>query len=220
MQSADIIGRKFGLLTVIDRDYDFKSNKQTKWICKCECGNVKSIFRNSLIQGRAKSCGCMMYKGKKGVNQTHGMSKTRIYREWSSMLRRCKENSPDAKLYYNRGISVCEEWQNDFLSFYEWSMRNGYDDSLSIDRIDNDNGYFPGNCRWIPIEQQQSNKSNNVKVQYNGKEYCLRGLCAELNFPYKTAHRRYQRMKAKGIFDIEKLFAPIKTNRIAFKYRK
>lgn len=158
---------------------------------------------------------------KKGINKTHGMSKTRIYHEWTSMRRRCKQNSPDAYLYYDRGISVCDEWQNDFMPFYQWSMENGYSDNLTIDRINNDLGYYPENCRWITIEKQQSNKRNNVKVQYNGKEYCLRQLCKEVDFPYKTAHRRYQRMKNKNqSINIEKLFAPIQTDKISFRYRK
>lgn len=220
MKNRNIIGCKFGHLTVIDRDYNYKSPKHTKWICLCDCGAMKSVFRNSLISGASKSCGCKQYEGKKGINQTHGMSKTRIYREWSSMRRRCKENSIDAKYYFERNIFVCDEWENDFVAFYEWAVNNGYSDSLTIDRINNDMGYSPENCRWITNKQQQSNKSNNVKVQYNGEDYCLRSLCIELNFPYKTAHRRYQKMKAKGFFDIEKLFAPIQTNRISFKYRK
>ena len=76
-------------------------------------------------------------------------------------------------------------------------------------------GYSPENCQWITNEKQQSNKSNTVKVRYNGKDYCLRSLCRELNFPYKTAHKRYQKMKAKNNFSIEKLFAPINNKKSA-----
>lgn len=217
----DISGQHFGNLTVIKRDTSYISNKHTKWICQCNCGNTKSIFRNALINGSTKSCGCQQFKGKPGINQTHGMSKTRIYHEWLSMRRRCAKNSPDAYLYFNRGITVCNEWQNNFMLFYQWSMENGYNDDLSIDRIDNNRGYCPDNCRWISMSDQQSNKRNNVKVQYNGKEYCLRQLCKKINFPYKTAHRRYQRMKAKNqSINIEKLFAPIQTEKIPFRYRK
>ena len=215
MQDTNIIGRRFGILTVINRDYNYVNPKHTKWICLCDCGNIKSIFRNSLIGGRTQSCGCMQNKGKKGINQTHGLSKTRIYHEWASMRRRCKQNSTDAKSYFYRGISVCEEWENNFMAFYEWSIHNGYSDSLTIDRINNDMGYSPENCQWITNEKQQSNKSNTVKVRYNGKDYCLRSLCRELNFPYKTAHKRYQKMKAKNNFSIEKLFAPINNKKSA-----
>lgn len=220
-KNTDITGKKYGLLTVISRDLDFKSPKHTKWICKCECGNTKSIYKDALISGSTKSCGCQMYKGKKGINATHGMSNTRIYHEWLSMRRRCRPNTRDSKNYSDRGISVCDEWKSDFISFYKWAIENGYDDSLTIDRVDNDKGYSPNNCRWIPIEMQQSNKTNNVYFIYNGKKYCLRGLCKDKGFPYKTAHRRMQRMKARGEeIDIEKLLEPIHKEKIAFKYRK
>lgn len=158
---------------------------------------------------------------KKGINKTHGLSKTHIYLEWLYMRNRCKPNTKNSKTYFERGITVCKEWQSDFLSFYKWAINNGYDDSLSLDRIDNDKGYYPENCRWITIEEQQSNKSNTVKVLYKGKWYCLRTLCTLINFPYKTAHKRYTRMKRKGLpIDTDKLFSPIQTNKISFRYRK
>lgn len=220
-KNTDITDKKYGLLTVISRDFDFKDQKHTKWICKCECGNIKSIYKDALISGKTKSCGCQMYKGKKGINSTHGMSNTRIYHEWISMRKRCKPNTRDSKNYFDRGISVCDEWKSDFMAFYKWAIENGYNDSLTIDRIDNNKGYFPNNCRWMPIEMQQSNKTNNVYFDYNGKKYCLRGLCEDKGFPYKTAHRRMQRMKARGEeIDIEKLLEPIHEEKIAFRYRK
>lgn len=210
MSKRNIVGLRFGILTVLGEDKTFKHQKHQKWICRCDCGNVKSIYSHSLTQGRTKSCGCQMNKGKKGINKTHGMTNTRIYREWSSMRKRCKPNSPNSKHYFSRGITVCKEWEKDFMSFYKWSMDNGYSDELSIDRIDNDKGYSPENCRWITIEDQQSNKSNTIHVMYDGEEYCLRTLCTKIGFPYKTAHKRYRSMKLKGLeIDSEKLFAPL-----------
>lgn len=218
---SDLSNMKFGKLIVVGRDYSYKSSKHTKWICKCECGNVKSIFRNSLISGDCKSCGCQANKGTKGINKTHGLSQSRIYKEWARMKARCRSNSKDAKTYYNRGICVCAEWQNNFDSFYSWAINNGYNDSLSLDRIDNNKGYSPNNCQWISIKEQQSHKSNTLYVFYQGKEWCLHTLCNQLNFPYKTAQKRYYRMKQKGLpIDSDKLFAPIQENKIAIKYRK
>lgn len=218
---SNIINQKFGKLTVLSRDHSFHSSKHTKWICLCECGKKKSIYRSSLISGATKSCGCQQYKNKKSINKTHGMSKTRIYQEWTSMKSRCKSYNSNSKNYYDRGIFVCPEWENDFMSFYKWSIDNGYDDSLSIDRINNDDNYSPHNCRWISIQSQQSNKTNTIKVQYKGKEYCLHTLCKLLNFPYKTAYKRYSRLKNKNLLiTSDKLFAPIQENKIAFKYRK
>ena len=99
---------------------------------------------------------------KKGINKTHGLTHTRIYSEWKNMRNRCKPNHKHSKTYYYRGISVCEEWLNSFENFYEWAINNGYNDNLSLDRIDNDKGYSPSNCHWIPFENQQCNRTNNV----------------------------------------------------------
>lgn len=217
----DITGRKFGMLTVIGRDFSFKSPKRTKWICRCDCGNEKSILRDSLMSGRCNSCGCQMYKSHKGINKTHGMSRTRIYHEWTSMRKRCNPNSKDAKNYYDRSISVCDEWQKSFLPFYEWAMANGYDDTLTIDRIDNNKGYYPENCRWVTIAQQQSNKVNTVHIEYEGETYCLRQLCLKIGFPYKTAHQRLRKMQKKGLpVDTDRLFAPIHKEKIPLRNRK
>ena len=129
-------------------------------------------------------------------------------------------NSPDSKNYHARGITVCKEWASDFMAFHKWALDNGYNDSLSLDRIDNNKGYSPHNCQWIPIEKQQSNKSNTVYVTYHGEKYCLRTLCLEIGFPYKTAHCRLSRMRKKGIeIDTEKLFAPVQKNKTAFRFR-
>lgn len=93
------------------------------------------------------------------------------------------------------------------MSFYNWSMQNGYCDDLTIDRIDNEKGYFPENCRWITNAEQQLNKRNTVKVLYNDEEIPLAELCRKLNFNYKLAHARYMRMKKKGLpIQIEKIF--------------
>ena len=221
MSNHDIVGLKFGALTVIERDYSYVSNKHTKWICKCECGNVKSIFRNSLISGACKSCGCQANKGTKGINKTHGLSQSRIFKEWAGMKSRCRPNSKNAKTYYKRGITVCDEWKSDFMSFYNWAMQSGYSDNLSLDRIDNDKGYYPENCQWIDIKLQQSHKTNTLYVKFKGELWCLHTLCRKIDFPYQTALRRYNRMmKKSGIIDTDKLFEPIHTDKIAFRYRK
>ena len=210
MTKSNLIGKKFGILTVINKDESFHDCKHTKYICLCECGKTKSIYKHSLVNGRTKSCGCQQGKGKKGVNATHGMSKTRIYAEWCAMKRRCLPNTRDSKNYYSRGITVCDEWQNDFMSFYNWSMENGYDDTLSIDRINNDKGYSPKNCRWISIGKQQSNKTNTIRINYEGEEYSLHSLCVHLGLPYKSIHKRYKKMVQRNEpINIDKLLAPI-----------
>lgn len=221
MSSYDITGKKFGYWTVLNRDLDCQKS-YSKWICRCECGTIKSVAGQSLVRGDSRSCGCHRADNLKGINSTHGMSKTRLYHLWSAMRGRCNPSRTSAttKGYVDRGIAVCDEWKNSFESFMGWSLANGYADNLTIDRVNNNLGYSPDNCRWITIEEQQSNKRNTVYVTYNGKKRCLRTLCEEIGFPYKTAHKRLQKMKARNIpIDIEKLFEPIKTKYIPFRYR-
>lgn len=127
------------------------------------------------------------------MNKTHGLSKTRIYRIWCKILRRC-ENKLDARYAYygGRGITVCEEW-HDFMIFYDWSMRNGYRDDLSIDRIDNDGPYAPWNCRWTNAKEQSNNRRSNIKVEYNGETKNLKEWAEEYGANYKLLHERYRR---------------------------
>lgn len=106
--------------------------------------------------------------------ERHGMKKTRLYYIWSSMKERCY--NPHNKRYKNyggRGISVCIEWVNSFIDFKDWAFGNGYEDNLTIDRIDNDGNYCPKNCRWITRKEQNRNYSRNHKITYNGETLCL-----------------------------------------------
>lgn len=218
MKFTDLSGKTFGYLTVIERAGSDSTGKNSTWLCRCKCGNTKIVNRSVLTRndrkGHISSCGCRTYESK---NYTHGMSKTRIYHEWLSMRKRCSRAiAKDYDSYEGRGITVCDEWNNDFISFYEWAMNNGYDDSLTIDRVDVEKGYSPENCRWITIESQQSNKRNTVRINYEGEEWCLRTLCMHIGFPYKTANARYIRMKRRGeSITPEKLFKPINTDKIS-----
>ena len=214
----DITGQTFGYLTVLRWDESSLGQRNSKWICKCKCGNETSVTRSALVSGRSTSCGCKAFESH---NKTHGFSKTRIYRTWVQMRGRCRRDTgADAKDYHDRGITVCEEWNSDFVSFYTWAMANGYEDTLTIDRIDNSKGYSPENCRWITATEQQSNKRSNITVNYNGEVYCLSHLCEKVGFPYKTAHRRYTRLTKRGVpIDVKALIAPIEEKKIAKRYR-
>lgn len=151
----DYTGMRFGQWTVVERAG--ARNRHALWSCMCDCGRRTIVDGNSLRKGASMSCGC-----RKGI--THGKRNTRLYAVWASMKARCfcKTNS-DYKHYGARGITVCNEWKNDFQSFYDWAMANGYDENapcgqFTIDRIDNDGNYEPTNCRWITIQDQQKNK--------------------------------------------------------------
>ena len=216
----DITGKKFGYWTVLRRDEEKQNSRNSYWICKCVCGKVRSITRSTLISGKSKSCGCVVFS-KKGINSTHGMSKDRLYNIWANMRKRCfNQNDQAWERYGGRGITVCDEWKNNFVNFMEWAYKNGYSESLTIDRIDVNGNYEPSNCRWITRGEQQANRTNTVWVVYNGEEKCLRSLCQEVGFPYKTAYRRLQRLECRGEeITVDKLLAPIQEKKISYKYR-
>lgn len=128
-------------------------------------------------------------------NYKHGGRGTRLYQIWKSMRERCyNPNTNRAKNYHDRGIRICSEWDN-FAVFREWAINNGYDDSLSIDRIDTNKGYSPSNCRWASIKEQARNKTTTVYYSYKGENRCLADLAEEYGVPYKTL---YARVKYRG----------------------
>ena len=138
------------------------------------------------------------------------------------MRKRCNNpNFDEWAQYGGRGIGVCKEWSDKFENFYEWAIANGYRDDLTIERIDVNGNYEPDNCTWIPMKEQQKNKTNTIYVEVNGSKISLIDLALKYNIPQKTMHRRYYRnLERKGIVDIEKLIAPIQSNKTAFRYRK
>lgn len=116
----------------------------------------------------------------------HGMRNTQIYNVWCAMKRRCSSQKDKRyKNYGGKGIIVCDEWTNSFQSFYEWSMNNGYEKGLTIDRIDCNGNYEPSNCRWVTTKTQNRNYSRNHKVMYKGNEYCVVELAEMFNVPYQ-----------------------------------
>ncbi len=104
--------------------------------------------------------------------ERHGMTGTRIHNIWRGMKIRCYDsNRPDYKHYGGRGIRMCTTWKNSFTAFYKWALKNGYDDSLTIDRIDVDGDYTPENCRWISLKVQENNRTNNRRITFRGETH-------------------------------------------------
>jgi hypothetical protein len=200
----EMIGKKFGRLTVIKyagfRQLSEKSKKCRKYyyICQCECGKETLVEENKLKCGHTRSCGCLLEEAKK-TNKSHykhGMTTSRLYRIHAGMLYRCK-NTTDAKYYRygGRGISVCPEWKGEggFVRFKEWALENGYKEDLTIDRIDNNKGYSPSNCRWASSIEQSNNRQNNHYLEYKGEIKTISQWARELDIDCNLISMRLQR---------------------------
>lgn len=188
MAKRDLIGDKFGRLIVIRFDKVVKGNY--RWICKCECGNFKSVSYTSLTFGRSRSCGCLAQE----TRLKHGHSKSRLYSVWTNMKTRCLNPNDDYyEGYGGRGIRVCNEWMQDFSSFYEWANKNGYEEDLTIDRVNNDGHYEPNNCRWVKLDVQMNNKRNNVRITIDGETLTMAEWSKKTGINYKTLHTRFSR---------------------------
>lgn len=211
LKEEDFVGKKFGKLTVLKLDSTKQKYKGEKkegliyfWLCQCECGNTK-IMRTEYL-GRTKSCGCL--NKEKPPKRTHGMSKTKIYSCWKNMRRRCYEfENKRYKTYGGRGIKVCEEWQ-EFKPFYDWAMSNGYQEGLTIERIDVNGNYEPSNCTWITMKQQGYNTTRTHFLTYNDKTQSVAEWAVETGLTYSTLQHRLQRG-----WDIAKLLSTPQRNK-------
>lgn len=165
----DLTNQRYGRLTAIKQVERNTSNK-VQWLCQCDCGNTVKVTTGHLRSGHTKSCGCYNRERAIETNITHGMKGTRIYDIWCDIKKRCyNKNHWAFHRYGGRGIKVCDEWLNDFMNFYTWSMENGYQEHLSIDREDNDGNYEPANCRWTTKVEQMNNTSTNHRITVNGE---------------------------------------------------
>lgn len=164
----DLTGMRFGRLVVIE--FSCSIGSHAKWKCVCDCGKETVVYGHFLRSGHTTSCGCFASEQTSARSSTHGKTQTRIYNIWHGMKKRCYDkNQRVYPKYGGRGITVCPEWESSFDAFYQWAMRNGYSDDLTIDRIDNDGNYEPGNCRWVDMKVQCNNKSVNHTITAQGK---------------------------------------------------
>lgn len=190
MKNIDITGHKFNNLTAIRYEKTYRN--QQYWLFKCDCGKEKILPKHHVRKGEVKSCGCLLKQNKTGLK--HGLSKTRLYSIFQGMKNRCyNPNEPAYKNYGLKGINICPEWLNNFKTFYNWALLNGYNDNLTIERIDNSKGYYEDNCRWIPLGEQTKNTSYNLRITYLGKTQCLAKWCEELGLNKSLTQRRLKR---------------------------
>lgn len=195
----DLTGKTFDRLTVIARDDDYiqkNGRHRVRWLCQCSCGATLSVASDSLKHGVTRSCGCYHTDQARLYSTTHGLSDTRLYGIYHKMKDRCyKQTCPAYPNYGGRGVRICDEWLNSFEMFYKWSIENGYESHLTIDRINVDGDYEPTNCRWTDAKTQSLNRRSNVYVEFEGKRMTV-SECAEiLNISHSSVKRRFKTFK-------------------------
>lgn len=227
-RKIEMSGKRYGRLLVVSESH--KGRGGFYWNCICDCGSETTVLGTDLRRGHTKSCGCYNREMSEVKNTKHGLNGTRISRIHQNMKARC--NNPNNTHYHNyggRGISVCEEWSS-LSSFSEWAFSSGYNDSLTIDRVNNDKGYEPSNCRWISKSEQSYNKriSPNSATGYPGINMLNNKYVAYIGFKNEKIHigvfdnfdvafeaRRKKEMELYGRFLYKNPFAKIdKSSRV------
>lgn len=202
------IGDKYGKWCVVGSS--IKSHGRIKWLCQCSCEKhtIRYVDEYTLKSGKSTCCGC----GKRQIiipksRCKYNEDEKRLYRIWQKMKERCNNPSnKDFKDYGARGICICNEWDNNFENFKDWALANGYDNSLSIDRIDVNKKYEPSNCRWVNQLTQCNNKRNNICFEYEGVVHTATEWGRILNINPNNMYRYYHKgltleeiIKKKGV---------------------
>lgn len=198
-KAENLTGRRFGKLVVVrevEPIRDSKGKKYHCWECKCDCGNTTFVTTQNL-KGKTTSCGCYLKEVVGQQTLKHGYRKTRLYNIYNGMKQRC--NNPQNHNYPNyggRGITVCDEWNkaNALPIFVKWAMENGYRDDLTLDRIDNEKGYSPDNCRWATHLEQANNTRRNIYLNYDGERYSI----SQFSRKFGVNHRVVSKMLKEG----------------------
>lgn len=189
--AENLLGKVFGRLTIIERD--FTKKVRPYWFCKCGCGTIKSVATVELKSGKTKSCGCLNDEDKKARLITHGLSRTPTYVCWTNMRNRCLKSSEKSyPSYGGRGIKVCERWLNSFENFYEDMGEKPK--KLTLERIDVNGNYEKSNCKWATAKEQANNKRISIRANYQGSHYTASQLSELLNISYNKvvwAIKRY-----------------------------
>jgi len=187
----DLTNKKFGNLTVLNRAENRKDD--TYWVCICNCKKIVTVRADHLRGNKIRSCGCKKGRLITEKKIKHGMTKTRLYNIWNSMIQRCENpKSHKTYLYFDRGTAVCKEWHT-FENFMNWALQNGYKNNLTIDRIDNNGNYSPSNCRWANLFTQANNRRTNRRIEYKGENKTLAQRARHFGINYRNLWQRLKR---------------------------
>jgi len=183
-------GKSFGKWTVLEDATSSSPSQSGQYRCECECGTIRIVSSYSLRKGLSLSCGCDMIG-----NTQHGLCYHPLFRVWGGMKDRCYyEGCCSFKYYGARGITVCDEWKNDFKAFYDWAIGNGYIKGLTIERKNRHGNYEPSNCCWATMKVQNRNCSRNHLVTYQGRTMPLVSWCDELHLSYSVVNQRLTKL--------------------------
>lgn len=194
----NLIGKVSGRLIVLERHPENTKKKGSRWKCLCDpklggCGKTTIVSSWVIRHQTTRSCGCLLIERNKTYRTiTHGLSYSREYQVWKDIKKRCyNENDKYYADYGGRGITMCDEWKDDFAAFYR-DMGPRPSSDYSIDRKDNDKGYSKDNCHWATRIEQANNMRKNIFYTYNGKSRTLAGWCREYELNYQTSYARLQ----------------------------
>lgn len=211
----DKTGRRYGRWTVIGLAERICG--RLAWQCVCDCGTQKAVLSQNLANGSSRSCGCFnreeASKRMKQFLHRDYETGTRLYETWKNMRNRCRPGNKNANRYFDRGITVCDEW-NDYKKFHDWAMDNGYSDSLTLDRVDNDKGYSPENCRFVSQTVQSNNRDVNHRIVIYGTTYTIAEAARKFGINYGTLKTRVK----SGLKDGD-LISPVRKNELYGIYK-
>ena len=184
-------GEPFGILSVVSEGPRIGRQRKRQFVCLCECGNTITAQLTHLRTGHTVSCGCQRESRLGNENRTHGMTRTRTYRAWGDMKTRCTNPAANGYQHYGgRGIVVCARWLDSFEAFLEDMGEKPAGHRISVERLNNDGNYEPGNCVWATQKQQTRNKRNSRMITHDGRTQCLAAWSEETGIPKTTIWNR------------------------------
>ena len=203
MAKEDLTGKVFGRLTVLKEAEERSKKGYIQWICQCSCENKTIIVvpSNRLKSKKTQSCGCLQKETISKMNKERAQyseedRNNRLFRIWKGMLARTSYKSQKSyKDYGERGITVCDEWKNNFFIFKDWAFKNGYSDDLTIDRINNNGNYCPENCKWSTRKGQENNQRSNIIISFEGESHTAAQWAEIMGITKSCIYKRIQRKK-------------------------